>query len=129
MPSISLHTPVGELSVKTDMIEVTDMGPRPDHGWTYTDKQGHEHYYDGYPVPYPTLADVSDGWHYCPDCRDEHDDSHLECRICGEHIVPGMRGGDMSPQYVPGRRRFELDGTEISEARFTGLLNRYRPGE
>jgi len=124
-PLPDMHTPEGELSIHVDMVEVTDMGPRPDKSWEYTDKQGHEHFYDGYPVPYPTLVDVPDGVYYCQDCRDEHDESHTECRICGEHITPGMTGGDMFRQYIPGRRQFMLDGAEITEARFMELLNRY----
>lgn len=125
-PSSHLSTPVGQLSAYVDMVEVTDLGPKPDRGWTYTDKQGHDHYYDGYPVPYPTLVDVSDGVYWCEDCRDDHDDGHLECRVCGEHISPGLTGGDMYRRFVPGRRRFELDGVEISEARYVELLNRHQ---
>lgn len=121
----AFNMPEGVLSMEAEMVEAPSMGGGPDHNWTYTDKLGHDHYYDGYPVPYPTLVDVSDGTYYCADCHDEHDRSHLECRICGEEIEPAVRGGNTFMQWVPGRRRFTLDGAEITEARFNELLSRY----
>jgi hypothetical protein len=123
----SLNTPKGTLSVSVDVVEVTDMQPRPDKSWRYTDKQGHEHYYDGYPVPYPTLTHVLDETYWCQDCRDDHTDGHLECRICGEHINPGLTGPSAFREYVPGLRHYKLDGVEITEERFTELLAQYRP--
>lgn len=130
MSSATLNTPEGRLSMHVDVVDVPSLMGGPDHSWTYTDKMGHDHYYDGYPVPYPTLVEISTGAYWCQDCRDEHDRSHLECRICGEEIQPAMRGGSPFVERVPGRRWFELDGVEISEARFTELLERYyQPGE
>lgn len=126
-PFSLLHTPDGVLSMHVDMIDVTDMGNAvPDKKWVYTDEQGHEHFYDGYPDPYPTLIDVPGEMYYCADCRDDHADSHLECRICGEEIHPGMHARS-SPfrMQIPGLRHYFLDGEEISQERFTEVLSRY----
>jgi hypothetical protein len=133
--SSQFHTPDGVLSMHVDMVEIPSLGPRPDKSWTYTDEQGHEHFYDGYPVPYPTLVMVAEPSYYCADCRGEHHDDHLECRICGEVISPGLTGGGQFLERVPGRRSFFFDGEEITQDEFAELLalhlalHRSRAGE
>jgi len=71
----------------------TAGGPATDPDWTYTDKAGHKHY--AYPEEpgkprWPTLKNVVDRTYWCEECRDEHEESHYECSICGEVIEPGM---------------------------------------
>jgi hypothetical protein len=112
-------TPEGRLEVWTDMVDVSTMSG-PDKGWRFTDAHGHEHRYVEAAWPYPTLTEVIDATYWCADCHDEHEDAHLECRICGEHIRPGLRGP--RTESVPGRKEWLLDGRPISRERGEALL-------
>lgn len=77
----------------------------PDLTWDYTDEAGHYHWWvnEGDRPRTPTLIEVDDETYWCPDCRDDHTDSHLECRICGEHIEPGYTTrSNAFPQVIAG---------------------------
>lgn len=113
----------GELRVETDSIEVTSALPKPDKNWRYTDHQGHEHYWsDGY----PTLAVVVDRVYWCGDCNDEHEDTHLECPICHEHITPGTVGPSGFREFVPGRTSYYLNNEPITEEHAKRLIAEIR---
>lgn len=116
----------GELRVETEMIDVTSGLPRPDENWTYTDQHGHEHRYDD---GYPTLIQVVDETYWCPDCNDEHEKTHLECRECGEHINPGLRGPSMFREFIPGPRSYYLNDEPISEQRFREIAAQYEQAD
>ena len=105
--------------------------PEPDPEWRYTDAAGHEHYREG--PRYPTLMTAHDYTYWCEDCRDEHDVTHLECSLCGEHIVPGTRPASPTGTWIPGEAQMTLTVTglgdvapgdevdvEIRGTRFTG---------
>lgn len=114
----------GELRVEVEMIDVTTNLPQPDRSWRYTDGAGHEHYWqDGY----PTLASVDDETYYCSECEDEHTDSHLECPLCGEHVVPGSVDPGPWRQYEPGMKSYTLNGEPISEAEARALVESMHP--
>ena len=93
--------------------------PEPDPEWRYTDAAGHEHYREGH--RYPTLVTVHDYTYWCEHCRDEHDVTHLECPLCGEHIVPGTRPASPTGTWIPGQVRIT--------ATVTGLPVGYDPGD
>jgi hypothetical protein len=113
----------GELRVERDMIEVTSNLPRTDKGWRYTDRQGHEHYWqDGY----PTLRTVLDEPYWCDDCHDEHQDSHLECPLCSEVIQPGMLSPPPFREFVPGLTSYYLNDEPISEERAREIMGEMR---
>lgn len=85
-----------ELTITVEMEDVTSALPRPDKGWSYTDRAGHFHAYsvarDG--GSYPTLFEVLQP---CDLLSTEgHDDLEwcgcrwvFQCRICSEVIEPG----------------------------------------
>jgi hypothetical protein len=100
------------LSITTEQVRVdylTDM----DANWKFTDAAGHAHHcdYDGVPC-YPTLHEVSDGTWWCGSCHDEHEDTHLECRACGETIRPGVTGP--GTKWLTGRRGYCIDGVPVT---------------
>lgn len=114
MASMTMSGDFGELVMETEQIEVTSALPQPDHNWRFTDAQGHEHFWrDGY----PTLVSVADETYWCPDCGDDHTDTHLECAICGEAIVPGTYF-HAGRQFVPGRTSYRLNGEPITKERY-----------
>jgi hypothetical protein len=104
----------GELTIETDQIEVTSALPQADKNWRYTDRQGHEHYWDD---GYPTLAVIYDAFYWCQDCGVEHADTHLECPTCQERIVPGTFV-EMGRRFVPGRSTYRLNGEPITKERY-----------
>jgi hypothetical protein len=114
----------GVLRAETERIEVTSNLPRPDQKWRYTDEQGHEHsWQDGY----PTLRTVVDDVYWCEGCQDEHEETHLECSLCGETIEPGMVGPSPFREFIPGRTSYYLDDEPISEERFRELMEQRMP--
>lgn len=115
----TLQGDFGELRVETEMIDVTSGLPRPDETWSYIDRQGHGHRYDN---GYPTLVEVVDRTYWCADCNDEHQDTHLECRICGESIEPGMRGPSPFREFAPGRTAYYLNDEPISPERYQEIV-------
>ncbi len=104
----------GELTIETDSIEVTSALPQTDKNWRHTDQRGHEHYWaDGY----PTLVEIIDRTYWCADCGGDHRETHLECRVCQETVVPGTFV-DMGRRFVPGRSVYRLNGVPITKERF-----------
>jgi hypothetical protein len=113
----------GVLEMRREPIDVTSGLPTMDPDWRYTDKQGHGHYYDrSTPTYYPTLVTVVDGTYWCDTCREEHEETHLECPICGETVVPGTRPPSAFREFVPGPAEYFLDGVPISPERYRELM-------
>jgi hypothetical protein len=84
-----------------------------DAGWRFTDAAGHRHHCEYEAADhYPTLRRVTDRVYWCEGCCDEHDDSHLECRQCGEHVVPGITGPGV--MHIWGPVTYYLDGEPVS---------------
>lgn len=110
----------GRLQYTQQMTEVhyeSDL----DRNWTYTDTAGHRHHCDYHaPDHYPTLRVVVDRTYWCEDCHDEHEDSHLECRQCGETIRPGHTGPGTI--CVPGLQGFTLNGYPVTKEQAAGLV-------
>jgi hypothetical protein len=125
MPS-TYRGPAGTLRFETARVDVTSSSPRPDQNWRYTDHQRHEHYWqDGY----PTLVEVVDRTYWCPDCADEHTDTHLECPLCHEVIVPGLLPPPMWREFAPGRTSYYLDDVEITEAEAKAFMEARRSSD
>jgi hypothetical protein len=121
------RTPNGDvLRTEVDMIDVSSALDRPDKRWTYTDRAGHEHRYerrlDDSLDHYPTLVVVREESYWCPDCHEEHADSHKECPLCGEMITPGLVSAPLYREYTPGMQRFYLNDEEISPDRYRELV-------
>lgn len=125
MNTTELTGDFGTLTIETDMIDVTTGLPGPDKAWRFTDANGHEHYWsaDAY---YPTLKVVVDRVWWCSDCNDEHEDDHLECKLCGEVIVPGTVGPSPFRTFAPGPRSAFLNGEPISPERADDLIGQAR---
>jgi hypothetical protein len=125
MGETSVTGPDGRvLSITTEMVRVdylTDM----DANWKFTDAAGHGHWcdYDGV-LHYPTLHEVSDGTWWCGSCRDEHEDTHLECRACGETVRPGVTGP--GTKWLPGLRDYWIDGVPVTPEEALQFLARVR---
>lgn len=97
----------GTLTVEQQSIEVPPtMLPQPDLNWRYTDERGHEHHYDN---GYPTLETVVTGTWWCQDCHEEHAETALACRQCGEHITPGTKPPSPFPTYVQGPSSWSVE--------------------
>ncbi|MFD4740594.1 hypothetical protein ACFWNQ_25000 [Streptomyces virginiae] len=108
------------LEIERDMIQVSTGLPQPSKSWKTTDSQGHEHAYADGPDRYPTLR-VEGRTFWCPDCHEEHEETRLVCRLCGERVDPGTYI-DTSPQYLPGRTSYLLNGEPITKERAEELL-------
>ena len=115
--------PWGELTIEVEQIDVTSNLPTRDEKWTYTDQQGHEHYWrDGY----PTLTWVIDETWYDEDLDEDVSDGHYECTVCGETVVPGLRGPDTFRRFVPGRRSYRLNDEPITEEQAKQIMQSMR---
>lgn len=112
------------LTVTREVIRV-DYLSDADAGWAFTDTAGHAHHCDYDAVDrYPTLRTVSEGPYWCTDCRDEHEDTHLECRRCGEVIRPGMTGP--GTKWLPGLTEYLIDGVPVSQEQVAEFTERVR---
>lgn len=111
------------LELKRESIDVTSDRPSPNERWRYTDKAGHEHFYQR---GYPTLELVVDAEHWCDGTEglynhDAHmttDQSHYECLLCRQVVEPAV-DPPFSPKSIPGRidgclSGFRSDGAEIT---------------
>jgi hypothetical protein len=120
----SITTPDGELIISRDLIRVDYLSDL-DRNWEFTDAAGHQHHCDYDAADhYPTLRDVTDGAYWCGDCREEHGDSHWECRLCGEHIQPGLTGPGTI--YRPGMISATFNGHPVSMEQASQILARYK---
>jgi hypothetical protein len=105
---------MGELRIESEPIRFTTLGrPAPDPKWRYTDARGHKHHREA--SEWPTLRWVVDRTYWCETCLDEHGEGHYECRKCGEHIEPGMVMEPPATKFIPGPKRYYLDGEEVTE--------------
>ena len=112
---------------EVEQIELTSYGPQPDPDWRCTDHAGHEH-----DASRETLVMVQDDPDEPPFYTDEDGEeynapTHLECRLCGEHIEPGVVGPSPFRSFIPGATHYyrdEGDGeAEITEAEFMAAVN------
>jgi hypothetical protein len=118
------------------VLTVTNESHRVDYlsdidaNWVFTDGAGHVHRCDYDAADhYPTLRAVPEGPYWCEGCRDEHEDTHLECRRCGEVIRPGMTGP--GTKWLPGPAEYLIDGVPVSQeqaAEFVAQARRGRGG-
>lgn len=99
--------------------------PQPDPTWRTRDANGHEHAYADQPDHYPTLKREHGETYWCGDCDDEHQDSWLVCRLCGERVDPGTVI-DTTPQWLPGPSAYLLDGMPISKEQGDELVAEWR---
>lgn len=113
-----------EVEIISEPIEVT-MLKRTDPTWRFTDANGHEHayYVDGKIAPteyspttcysLPTLR-----WIVDREATDDYPEiGHYECRECGERVYPAT-ASDMHRQFIPGPRRFVVNGEQVSGEEF-----------
>lgn len=92
------------LEVTQEPVQVTTRGYHavvPD--WTFTDAHGHLH-----DASLETCEWVVVSTYWCDDCRDDHDESELRCRQCGELIVPQRRWTGEQTELLPGLRTITL---------------------
>jgi hypothetical protein len=111
------------LSATCEQIEVTSNLPRPDKHWTFTDAQGHEHFWsEGWPslrwvVDQEDYVIIEDGY------PEEYPGSgHYECILCGEEISPGMTGPSPFREFIPGMVSYYLDGEPITEEQYREIV-------
>jgi hypothetical protein len=111
------------LTAHCEPIEVTSLGPREDPAWTFTDANGHAHATaDGYPS-LVWIVDEEDYVVFEDGYPEEYPGSgHYECRECGEHIQPGMRGPSPYREFIPGPCYYELDGEPITEEQYREIV-------
>lgn len=119
------------VSVDRQMVEVTTSGPSWRESWKATDSNGHEHRYDrsgGWP-PFPTLNEIIDEWHWCDgdegyehhDPHEQVDESHFECKICGDVVAPAMDPGG-TPKSIAGPWSARIEGPRSDGAVISGSL-------
>jgi hypothetical protein len=121
------HAASGDVFESTcDMMDVTSNN-RPDTSWRDTDANGHAHqwYVDGRPATNyrpefkyetPTLVWVRDGVYY-DDEGEPHDFGHTECAICHERVTARFTA-DANTVYMPGIRRYSINGQMVTEDEF-----------
>lgn len=117
------------LSICKDIQEIYSMFPetKPDLKWEFVDAEGHFHSWVDLER---TTEEVEEPW-FCSDCHEEHTDSHLACRKCGETVIPGRRVSKPAgyPHYITTEQYYLLDGEPISQEEFeaikTDLIEKY----
>lgn len=105
-----------EYVFEQELIETTCWS-RPDPDWHYVDRAGHAH--DSRRELLVRVKDdpnESDSW-FDADGEEWNASTHLECRLCGEHIEPRVIG-DPYQTHIPGPVHFYRDGVEITEAEY-----------
>ena len=119
------------IDVEQEWMDVTSDWPtyKPDPDWTFTDRAGHKHgVIDG---KTPTLRAERTSC-YCPDCEENHDETEMVCRVCGETVevgtvvdkpadqwvkkVPGVRSCRVTFEDAGSREVWESIGGEAPEA-------------
>lgn len=120
-------------SKTSDPITLRTMGgPAPDPEWAYTDNEGHEHraYPESTDKPtWPTLKRVVDETYWCETCRDEHEDTHYECAICGETIEPGIIHKGPEEKMIAGPPSFKINGMPVSRETWDKAVGMAREAE
>ena len=89
------NTPDFTVEIDREVINMEFLYPERDPDWTYTDKAGHHH-----DAKLATCEVVVTRTYWCEDCQDEHEESELRCKECGEVINPGTRTA--LPKQIPG---------------------------
>jgi len=141
--TIEMALPEGVLLIERTLQEITWEDAADEH-WRFTDVNGHEHAFAKQSAEgevwrkgkrrkdrlthYPTLRLIIDRrW----TCYEEHgiglsapephtvEETHYECRECGERIEPGHGPGSTT---IPTREAAYLDGELISRERRDELL-------
>lgn len=113
MARFTLSGRQGELAVEREMIPVHYLSDI-DAAWTFTDAHGHAHYCEYEAADhYPTLRLVIDDTWWCEDCAGEHEDTHQECRQCGETIRPGITGP--GTRHIAGLITCTLNGEPVTQ--------------
>lgn len=110
----------GTLTATREIEMVRSMSPQPDPNWTYTDAASHKHTREGH--SYPTLKRVVERTYWCESCRDEHEDTHLECAQCGEEIEPGTVPPNPYGERMVMGVSYTLNDEPISEERFKEIM-------
>lgn len=91
-----------------------------DPQWTFTDRNGHEHYREG--NSFPTLREVeeeeSDGY-------ETWVSTYHECIGCGEPVRNPGRTFEYGPARVPMTPQIFLDGKPISEGEFNDMYRQH----
>jgi hypothetical protein len=99
----------GVLTMEREVIKLESYSAvKPDPTWHYVDKKGHDHRHGD-----DTLTEVETERGWCSQCRDEHVETELRCKQCGEPIAPRFVP-DPGPHYITGRVTWELNGVPIS---------------
>lgn len=120
----TIHHDRFELVVEQTMLDTTCGIPTVDESWKFTDAAGHEHYYERF--VYPTLDYVIDAQHWCNGNEglgphDPHmaiDESHYQCKLCGEVILPGQHpAGHVS--FIAGPKTATMKGTRTDGVQVT----------
>jgi hypothetical protein len=120
-----------EILMQGGVLEFEDNGewissdlPQPDPNWRAADSNGHEHAATttgSGRVTYPTLEAVVGEPYWCEDCRDEHQDTWYECRICREKVEPGSRI-DLTPKWFSTGAQYYWNGDPISVERANEII-------
>lgn len=105
-----LAKPVVTVEVEDIFVRPTG-GPVEDPDWRFTDAAGHKHR----GASRDTTRWVVDRTYWCEDCQDEHEEGHLECKLCGEQIEPGMIPSSTTPKHLPGRKTYFIDGVAATK--------------
>jgi hypothetical protein len=112
--------------IESEPIDVTSIS-RPDPSWLFIDAAGHEHRWwtDGAPATdyrpekryeVPSLRWVIDETGIDEDGY-EYTLGHHECVQCAEHVLPRTMA-DTTTQYIPGLRRYRINGESVSREEF-----------
>lgn len=109
MRSTAVHYPMISIQFDREQIPVETFSPSmvPDEKWSYIDKQGHAHLWDGDKLPTLTWVVTGTEW-----IGDEYDASEIEvgeyrCRHCSEVVEP-QRRADYGPRHVTGLATFAV---------------------
>lgn len=124
MTRFALSGPQGELVIEREIIPVNYLSDI-DANWMFTDAAGHVHHCEYEAADhYPTLRRVTDDTWWCEDCEDEHESTHLECRLCGEVIRPGTTGP--GTKYIAGMITCTLDGEPVTREQADQVIAEWR---
>lgn len=109
----------GVIEIRQEIIRIDTLLPQLDPDWEQVDEAGHKHSGDNL---YKTLREVEDETYWCSDCRDDHTDSHLECKKCKQEIHPGTRAP--RPEFIQGVLTITLNGEPITEEDAKALVEK-----
>lgn len=110
------------LDISTEIIDVTNYGPRRDPDWAFTDTAGHTHTWDS--GTWHSVQDDPDepAFYFDADGEEYNADTHIECKTCGEHLHPGMLEPTGWHEHIPGRVTATLTGQRSDGTTGTAVL-------